>query len=238
MSNSLAVNLIPAQLIKRYKRFLADVVLADGSEITVHCPNTGSMKNCGGPGDRVWLSHSDNPKRKYAYTWELTETASGEFICINTQRANPLIAEAISQQQIPQLTGYQQLRREVRYGDNSRIDILLGDGAQADAYVEIKSCTLLEDDDQGYFPDAVTTRGQKHLQELMAMKAQGHRAVLVFAVMHTGINTVKPAAHIDIKYAELFAQALAGGVEVLACYATIDAHQLKLERVEQVTAVS
>lgn len=238
MSNSLPANLVPAQLIKRYKRFLADVILPDDSEITVHCPNTGSMKNCGAAGDRVWLSRSDNPKRKYAYTWELTETASGEFICINTQRANPLIADAIGQQQVPQLAGYQQLRREVRYGNNSRIDILLTDGQQADAYVEIKSCTLLEDDGQGYFPDAVTTRGQKHLQELMAMQAHGYRAVLVFAVMHTGINRVKPAAHIDIKYADLFAQALAAGVEVLACYAAIDAHQLKLERVEQITAVS
>ncbi|MBD1389935.1 DNA/RNA nuclease SfsA [Neiella sp. HB171785] len=211
------MKLTPATLIKRYKRFLADVTLEDGSTITVHCPNTGSMKNCGQSGDRIWLSTSDNPKRKYAHTWELTETTSGDFICINTQRANPAVAKAINAGQIASLNGYQTLQREVKYGESSRIDILLSDGKQADAYVEIKSCTLLEADGCGYFPDAVTSRGQKHLRELMAMVTAGKRAVLIFAVMHTGIETVQAASHIDPKYAQLLVEAAQAGVEIQVC---------------------
>ncbi|MBW8189516.1 DNA/RNA nuclease SfsA [Neiella marina] len=226
----------PATLVKRYKRFLADVILADGSELTVHCPNTGSMKNCGSPGDRVWLSRSDNPKRKYAYTWELTENAAGDFICINTQRANPLVATAIAAEKIEALAGYDSLQREVRYGENSRIDIFLSNGNQANAYVEIKSCTLLEQDGIGYFPDAVTTRGQKHLQELMTVAANGQRAVLVFAVMHTGISHVQAAAHIDAKYAALLAQAITNGVEVYCCYAQISPQQLAFDHIKQLNA--
>ncbi|GGA74224.1 sugar fermentation stimulation protein [Neiella marina] len=212
------MNLIPATLIKRYKRFLADVILDDGNELTVHCPNTGSMKNCGQSGDRIWLSKSANPKRKYAYTWELTETSSGHFICVNTQRANPAVADAIANGQLPSLAGYKALQREIKYGDSSRVDIRLSDGPQADVYVEVKSCTLLEADGCGYFPDAVTARGQKHLRELMATVAEGKRAMLIFAVMHTGISSVYAAKHIDPNYAELLTQAANAGVEVLACY--------------------
>ncbi len=204
------------KLLKRYKRFLADVQLADGSEITIHCPNTGSMKNCLFPGETVWFSRSDNPKRKYPCTWEIMQTPDNELIGINTGRANALAEEAIHTGVIPELAGYAKLSREVRYGEeNSRIDILLTDKDKADCYIEIKSCTLKEDD-CGYFPDAVTTRGQKHLRELMQMVAQGKRAVLLFIVQHTGIYKVAPAAHIDPAYAELFKQAVEAGVEVLA----------------------
>lgn len=204
-----------ATLIKRYKRFLADVELPDGSQQTLHCPNTGSMKNCGAPGDPIWFSLSDNPKRKYPGTWELVQDAQGHLICINTGRANALVAAAITAHQVEALDGYGKLSREVRYGaENSRADLMLSEGSQPDAFIEVKSVTLLENG-QGYFPDAVTTRGQKHLRELMAMRLQGYRAVLVFAVLHTGITSVRAAAHIDPIYSELLAKAKQTGVEVL-----------------------
>jgi len=210
-----------ATLIKRYKRFLADVTLQDGSETTIHVANTGAMTGCATPGDTVWYSTSSNAKRKYPYSWELTQTKTGDFICVNTIRANAIIEQAINEGRIEQLTGYQSLTREVKYGDeNSKIDILLSDGERPDAYVEVKSATLLEDG-QGFFPDTVTTRGQKHLRELMQMTERGHRGVLVFAVLHTGISSVKAAKHIDKQYGELFEQAQAAGVEVLSYFSKI-----------------
>ncbi|QQX80963.1 DNA/RNA nuclease SfsA [Shewanella sp. KX20019] len=203
-------------LIQRYKRFLTDISLEDGSEVTIHCPNTGSMRHCLFPENKVWFSVSDNPKRKYSRTWELAETPAGDMIGINTGRANALAEEAINAGVIKELCGYESLRREVKYGsENSRIDILLADSNRPNCYVEVKSCTLLEDG-QGYFPDAVTTRGQKHLRELMQMVQQGHRAVLLFAVQHTGIHSVKAAAHIDPAYAKLLDEASRAGVEVIA----------------------
>ena len=203
-------------LIKRYKRFLADVALPDGSIITIHCPNTGSMKNCLFPGETVWFSTSDNPKRKYPHTWEIMQTDQQHLIGINTTRANALAEEAILQQVITELRGYDNLKREVKYGnENSRIDILLTSQNRSECYIEVKSCTLLEQQ-VGYFPDAVTTRGQKHLRELIHMVTLGHRAVLLFVVQHSGITTVKPARHIDPEYAELLKQAVSMGVEVLA----------------------
>ncbi|MBR9727727.1 DNA/RNA nuclease SfsA [Shewanella intestini] len=203
-------------LIKRYKRFLTDVRLADDSIITIHCPNTGSMKNCLFEGNRVWFSTSDNPKRKYPNTFELMENDQGQLIGINTGNANALAEEAINNNIIKELQGYDTLKREVKYGDeNSRIDILLSSQSGAKCYIEVKSCTLLEQTG-GYFPDAVTTRGQKHLRELMAMVQQGHRAVLLFVVQHSGISTVKAASHIDQQYADLLHEAINMGVEVLA----------------------
>ena len=203
-------------LIKRYKRFLADIMLPNGQEITIHCPNTGSMKNCLFPGEKVWFSTSDNPKRKYAHTWELMQTDQQHYIGINTGRANALAEEAINRQVITELLGYEHLKREVKYGsENSRIDILLTSQNRPECYIEVKSCTLLEDK-MGYFPDAVTTRGQKHLRELIHMVELGHRAVLLFVVQHSGITSVKPALHIDPHYADLLEQAVANGVEVLA----------------------
>lgn len=203
-------------LIQRYKRFLTDITLEDGSEVTIHCPNTGSMRNCLFPGSKVWFSVSDNPKRKYSRTWEQAQTPDGDIIGINTGRANALAEEAINNGTIAELQGYDSLRREVKYGsENSRIDILLTSHMLANCYVEVKSCTLLENG-QGYFPDAVTTRGQKHLRELMEMVEQGHRAVLLFVVQHTGIHSVKAAEHIDPAYAKLLSEAHATGVELLA----------------------
>ncbi|MEH6463550.1 MAG: DNA/RNA nuclease SfsA [Shewanella psychromarinicola] len=203
-------------LIKRYKRFLADIMLPNGQAITIHCPNTGSMKNCLFPGEKVWFSTSDNPKRKYAHTWEIMQTDQQQLIGINTNRANALAEEAIHQQVITELQGYDKLKREVKYGnENSRIDILLTSQNRPECYIEVKSCTLLEGQ-EGYFPDAVTTRGQKHLRELSHMVALGHRAILLFVVQHSGITSVRPARHIDPQYADLLQQAVSNGVEVLA----------------------
>lgn len=223
-------NLTQAKLIKRYKRFLADVELVDGSVITIHCPNTGSMKHCLFPEHSIWFSTSDNPKRKYPNTWELAQTDEGHLIGINTGRANSLAEEAINEGVIPELTGYQHLKREVKYGEeNSRIDILLTDEKKSDCFIEVKSCTLL-DQGSGFFPDSVTTRGQKHLRELMAMCDAGHRAVLLFIVQHSGIEAVSPAFHIDEQYAELFIQAQEAGVEMLAYSAKMSPNEVKVSK--------
>jgi sugar fermentation stimulation protein A len=219
-----------ATLIKRYKRFLADVILADGTETTMHVSNTGAMSGCAEPGDTVWYSTSDNAKRKYPLSWELTETKVGDIICVNTIRANQLTEQAIKDGVIAELNGYKTLKREVKYGsENSKIDILLTDGDLADAYVEVKSATLL-DNGQGYFPDAVTTRGQKHLRELAEMAESGKRAILLFAVLHSGINSVIPAAHIDSEYAKLIKLALNSGVEVLAYQAKLSSNSIQLSK--------
>ncbi|MEW6997557.1 DNA/RNA nuclease SfsA [Colwelliaceae bacterium BS250] len=219
-----------ATLIKRYKRFLADVILADGTETTMHVANTGAMSGCAEPGDTVWYSTSTNVKRKYPLSWELTETKVGDIICVNTIRANQLTEQAINDGVIAELNGYKTLKREVKYGsENSKIDILLSDGELADAYIEVKSATLL-DNGQGYFPDAVTTRGQKHLRELAEMAESGKRAILLFAVLHSGINSVTPAAHIDGEYAKLIKLALNSGVEVLAYQAKISSNFIQLSK--------
>jgi sugar fermentation stimulation protein A len=220
------INLKKAILIKRYKRFLADITLEDGTTTTLHVANTGAMTGCAAESDTVWYSTSENKKRKYPFSWELTQTQQNHFICVNTLRANQLVEEAITDNVIKELSGYSNLRREVKYGDeNSKIDFLLSDENNIETFIEVKSVTLLsnysiiddeENNKQGYFPDSVTTRGQKHLRELMQMKQQGHRAVLLFAVLHSGIESVIAAKHIDAKYAELLVQAVEQGVEVIA----------------------
>lgn len=229
-----------ATLKKRYKRFLADVHNTTHGDFTAHCPNTGSMKNCWQEGDTVWLLDSKNPKRKYQYTWVLDETAAGDMICINTHLANLIVMEGIEANTVKQLKGYDSVRQEVKYGDeNSRIDLLLTADNKADCYVEIKTVTLLEQDTNfkvgaGFFPDAVSTRGQKHLRELMAMVDQGHRAVLFFLIQHTGIKTVSPAAHIDPQYAKLLDQAAKAGVEILAYNTHISSATIYLNKEQPV----
>ena len=206
-----------ATLIRRYKRFLADVELANGDQMTIHCPNTGSMKNCAEPGFGVWYSTSDNAKRKYPHTWELASTGAGDMIGINTGAANRLVEEAIEADNIATLSGYETLKREVKYGqENSRIDMFLTAPDRPNCYIEVKSVTLLVDG-QGYFPDAVSTRGQKHLRELAEIAKSGDRAVLFFCVQHTGIESVAVAGEIDPGYAAEMQRALAAGVEVI-CY--------------------
>lgn len=210
-------------LIQRYKRFLADVQLPNGEKITVHCPNTGAMTGCANAGDTVWFSTSDNPKRKYAYTWELTQTQAGDFICVNTQRANQLVAEALNHKWIRELADYDNILPEQKYGEEkSRIDFLLKQQGLADCFVEVKSTTLLTENGVGMFPDAKTERGQKHLRELIAIAQQGQQAVIFFAILHTGITQFEVAKQIDSKYAELFNQAHQNGVLALSYKATIE----------------
>lgn len=221
--------LIEGRLIRRYKRFLADVELDDGRRVTAHCPNTGSMRNCSEPGSRVWLHDSGNPARKYPFGWKLVEVEGRYLTCIDTGLANALVAEAIESGLIAELAGYRQVRREVPYGEErSRIDLLLSDGPAADVWVEVKMVTLLEEDGWGSFPDAVTTRGQKHLRELMALTRSGQRALLLFCVPHQGIRQVRPADAIDPDYGRLLRTAVDVGVEVLAYSAAITTREIRL----------
>ncbi len=225
-----------ATLIKRYKRFLTDIKLPDGSERTIHCANTGAMTGCATPGNTVWYSTSDNAKRKYPNSWEISETDKGHRICVNTARANQLAVEAIENKTIVELLGYNALRTEVKYGsENSRIDILLEDNEKPPCYIEVKSVTLLDEQEtstegQGFFPDAVTTRGQKHLRELTEMVKSGNRAVLLFTVLHSGIEKVSAAHHIDAKYSLLLKQAQDAGVEVLCYKAELSSTQIQLKQ--------
>lgn len=223
-------SLVKGHLIKRYKRFLADVELENGSIVTAHCPNTGAMTGCAEPGFEVWLRHSDDPKRKLAYTWELARNFDGHWIGVNTHNANKLCTEAIQANKIASLNGYQQLATEKRYGkENSRIDILLSNPDGAQCFIEVKSVTLLRDQN-GLFPDAKTPRGAKHLRELIETKQQGNRAVLLFCVQHTGIKTVGIADDIDHKYATLFHQAVEAGVEVLAYGCQMSQEKIELNQ--------
>lgn len=205
-----------ATLIKRYKRFLADVTLEDGTETTIHVANTGAMTGCATSGDTVFYSVSDNKKRKYPFSWELSQTQEKHWICVNTIRANQLVEEALIHQEINELTNFTALKREVKYGnEGSKIDFYLIDEQGKETFIEVKSVTLLEEQ-QGYFPDAKTARGQKHLRELIEVVEQGKHAVLFFAVLHSGINSVTAAAHIDEKYAQLLQLARQKGVEIIA----------------------
>lgn len=227
----------PATLIKRYKRFLADVTLPNGEEITIHCANTGAMTGCATPGDTVWYSTSDNTKRKYPHSWELTQTAQGHFICINTLRANQLVAEALAEKRIPELSEYGVIKPEVKYGtENSRIDFFLSQHELPDCFIEVKSVTLLENN-QGFFPDAVTLRGQKHLRELMHIAKEGKRAILLFVALHTGIHVASAAAHIDKQYAQLLEEARQSGVEVLCYQADITVQQMVIGKPISFTSI-
>jgi len=208
---------VKAKLIKRYKRFLADVELEDGTILTAHCPNTGSMASCWQKDDIVYLSPSNNPKRKLPFTWELSKT-SGGYIGINTHRANHLVHEAVCNNVIPKLKGYKTIKREVKYGDNSKIDLLLtGHGAKPDCYVEVKNVTLFDSEaNRVIFPDSVTKRGQKHLVELTKVVKTGARAVMFYLINRPEGKYFAPAKQIDPEYARLLSIAKLAGVELLA----------------------
>ncbi|OMH32051.1 DNA/RNA nuclease SfsA [Motiliproteus sp. MSK22-1] len=216
------------KLVRRYKRFMADVEHSEDKVITIHCPNTGSMKNCSDQGSRVWFWDSGNPKRKYPHSWELVEVEEQFLACVNTGRANALTKEAINNAIISELQGYESLRTEVKYGEEgSRIDLLL-EGPQGRCYVEVKNVTLLREDGLGVFPDAVTERGRKHLRELMKVAAAGDRAVLLYCVAHTGIERVSPADDLDPAYGETLREAVTAGVEIYAYRAEIDSESISL----------
>lgn len=212
-------SLTPGVLQRRYKRFLADVALADGSLVVAHCPNTGSMRAVNVPGCRVWLAASDNPKRKLAWTWELIELPQPEgghaFASVHTGRANGIVEAALREGVVAELAGFSELKREARV-EGARLDFRLSDDQGALTYVEVKQVTLREADGGGYFPDAVSERGRKHLEVLANLAAEGHRAVLLFCVAHTAIPSVAPAVHLDPRYAETLKRVAEAGVEVLA----------------------
>ncbi len=222
--------LFEARLIKRYKRFLADVEMREGPDagqmVTIHCPNPGSMMGLARPGALVFVSRSPNPKRKLAYTYEIEAVEGPGAPClvgINTMHPNKLAEEAISGGQIPELSSYGTLKREQKYGENSRIDILL-EPTQAGnplTYVEVKNVHLMREPGFLEFPDSVTSRGAKHLAELSAMVKQGHRAVMLFVAQWPGASTLGIAADIDPAYAKAMGAALAAGVEVLALDCTV-----------------
>lgn len=227
-------NLLEGRLIRRYKRFLADVEL-DGRQVTAHTANTGAMTGCCEPGSRVWLSVSDNPKRKYAYTWELVETNTESqpiMVGINTLMANHLVAEAITHGKIKALEQYGNIRKEVRYGDeNSRIDLLLtasGDNACESCYVEVKNVTLAQEG-VGYFPDAKSARAIKHLRELIKVRESGARAVIFFCVPREDVMEVRPARFIDPDYADALRTALQNGVQALAYRAKVSVQEIVLQ---------
>ncbi|RJG10487.1 DNA/RNA nuclease SfsA [Pseudomonas cavernicola] len=219
------------RLLRRYKRFLADIETSGGEQLTIHCPNTGSMLNCMVEGGTVWFSRSNDPKRKLPGTWELSETPQGRLACVNTARANPLVEEALKAGVIAELAGFTALKREVAYGqENSRIDFRL-DYPSGPAFVEVKSVTLgFEGSAIAAFPDARTERGAKHLRELATLARQGVRAVQLYCVNLSGIDAVRPAAEIDPAYAAALHEALAEGVEVLAYAAELSAQEIRLTR--------
>jgi sugar fermentation stimulation protein A len=217
--------LIPATLARRYKRFLADVVLDYGDVTTVHVANPGAMTGLDRPLSRVWLSDSGNPLRKFPYTWELVEADLGsgpELIGVNTGHPHQLVSEALAAGLIPELRDYHSIRREVKYGENSRVDFLLEEPARRPCYLEVKNVHLMRKPRLAEFPDSVTDRGAKHLRELTAMRANGARAVLLFVIQVPSADRFTVARDIDPVYAAEFERARLRGVEVLAWRCTVD----------------
>lgn len=222
--------LLPATLIRRYQRFLADVELPDRQTLTVHCPNTGSMLGCAEPGMPVWLSRSGNPKRKYTLTWELVDIGQGTLVGINTGLTNRLVEEAIVHKTFPSLAVYSRLYREVRYGrEGSRVDFVL-EGNGIPCYLEVKNVTAAVQEGIALFPDAVSHRASRHLRELMTMASQGLRAVLFFCVQRNDVREVRPADAIDTVYGATLREALACGVEVMAGAAEVTPQAIVLNR--------
>ncbi|AZC53260.1 DNA/RNA nuclease SfsA [Pseudomonas chlororaphis] len=219
------------RLVRRYKRFLADIETIGGELLTIHCPNTGSMFNCMVEGGQVWFSRSNDPKRKLPGTWEISETPQGRLACVNTARANTLVEEALRAGVIAELNGFTALKREVPYGqENSRIDFRL-DYPDGPAFVEVKSVTLGFDGSAvAAFPDAVTQRGAKHLRELACLARDGIRAVQLYCVNLSGVEAVRPAEEIDPGYAAALREAVASGVEVLAYGVRLTTEEVCIER--------
>lgn len=221
--------LIPARLLKRYKRFLADVQLASGEEVVAHCANPGSMMGLAEPGMEVWLSPARNPARKLRYSWEIVR-AGEALVGINTSHPNGIVADAVTEGRIPEVSGYDSLRREVRYGKNSRIDLLLEGDGRPDCFVEVKNVTLKRAGTAAEFPDSVTARGAKHLSELSGVVEAGGRAVLFFLVQRGDCSELRIAADIDPAYGEAFQKALDSGVEAVAYSCHIDPLFIRLRK--------
>ncbi len=220
--------LICGTLVRRYKRFLADVILDSGEPVTAHCPNTGSMKGCCEPGKKVYLSESDNPRRKLGYTWELMELPE-TLIGINTRIPNHLVHHSIGAGLVDELSGYTAIRPEVTTGAHTRLDLLLTRDNGDECFVEVKNCTLVENG-LARFPDAVTLRGQKHLAELERLARAGKRAVIFFLIQRMDAVSFSPAADIDPVYAEALKQAVDAGVEVIARDTVLDTKRIAMGR--------
>ena len=223
--------LVPAVLVRRYKRFLADVVLPSGEEITVHVANPGSMIGLAAPGSRVWLSKSPSATRKLPYSWELVEVDFGagpELVGVNTGHPNLLVAEALAAKAIPDLAGYASVRREVKYGTNSRVDFLLESGGKPPCYVEIKNVHLMRRAGLAEFPDCVTARGAKHLDELAIMAAAGARAMMLFVIQIGSAERFSLARDIDPGYGAAFARARAAGVDAVAWKCAISQNGIEI----------
>lgn len=220
--------LVPGTLLKRYKRFLADVKLDTGEIVTAHCPNTGSMKGCSEPGRTVYLSSHDNPKRKFKYTWELI-LMSTSMVGVNTLVPNRLVFKSIDQKLIPELSEYNSVRREVKIGKHSRIDLMLTDGGAKRCYVEIKNCTLV-DEGIARFPDAVTSRGLRHIIELENLAEAGHRCMMFYFIQRMDAQVFRPADDIDPAYGCRLRQAVEKGIELLAYDVRIDLQGIELNK--------
>jgi len=221
----LPLDLVPATLLRRYKRFLADVELADGSVITAHVANPGAMIGLQAPGARVWLSKSPSKTRKLPYSWELIEADFGngpELVGVNTMHPNAIVAEALAANAIPELAGYDTIRREVKYGAASRVDFLLEHPSRPPCYVEVKNVHMMRQPSLAEFPDSVTARGARHLDELAAMVATGARAVMLFVVQIGSSTAFALARDIDPAYGRAFDKARAAGVEAIAYTCRID----------------
>ena len=220
--------LVKGTLIKRYKRFLADVALEDGTTVTAHCPNTGSMRDCCTPGRPVYLSTHDNPRRKHKYTWELIRMPSS-LVGVNTLMPNRLVKHAVQNGQVAELSGYAEVRSEVRMGDHSRVDLMLQDPERGICHVEIKNCTMVKDR-LARFPDAVTARGLKHLHELSAQLGVRRRSVMFYFIQRMDAEAFGPADDIDPDYGQALRKAADRGVEILVYDVHIDLRGIRLNR--------
>ena len=220
----------PATLIRRYKRFLADVLLPDGAEMTVHCANPGAMLGLDAPGLKIWLQDSQNPKRKLRWSWRLAELPTGALVGIDTSLPNRLVAEALAKDAIPELAGSTKIQPEQKYHDNSRIDFLLTGADDTRTYVEVKNVHLSREPGLAEFPDCKTERGAKHLGALSDMVEMGHRAVMLYLVQRNDCDRFRPATDLDPTYAKAFDAARARGVEVLVYETSITPEAIALSR--------
>ncbi|GAA6181662.1 MULTISPECIES: DNA/RNA nuclease SfsA [unclassified Shimia] len=222
--------LVPARLVQRYKRFLIDATLEDGTEVTAHCANPGSMLGLALPGSRIWLEPNDDPKKKLKYGWRLIEHETGHFTGVDTSVPNRALKEYLGEHGIPEFADYTDVRPEVKYGQNSRIDFLLSAPDRPNHYLEVKSVTLSRNTGVAEFPDSVTARGTKHLAELIDMKALGHDATMLYLVQRTDAELVSLADDIDPKYAEAFERARTAGVNVLAYRCQISPEEIEIDQ--------
>jgi sugar fermentation stimulation protein A len=227
-----AAPLVPGRLLRRYKRFLADIELASGEIVTAHCANPGAMLGLNMPGLKVWVEPNDDPRKKLKYGWRLIEfgDAGGNWAGIDTAVPNRVVGEALRMRRIPEFADYGKVRPEVRYGANSRIDFLLTSNGLPDAYVEVKNVHLMRQRGLAEFPDSVTRRGAKHLDELAAMAAAGHRAVMLYCVQRTDCDRLALAADLDPGYAAASARAREAGVEAMAWACAITVQGIALDR--------